>query len=302
MAGRGVKVKNADNIYHKKLLRLEDKLYEIDHELYVISFLKGRIEKLGLDKCIQKIKYFESLNEYLATCKDETEFLNYLSTRIAELKEQRVDVSLTLQNKAPLLFKKSCDQRTQNRLYYDAYDFNVSSLDCLYDYLQRETFEYHEDFDLFYDVTSMNHLRQREREIEKQKFQVYETYNTETTNNNDDQNKARALNKNATTEEVNKAEDMLSVYSIEHTESEVEEIEKNQINKKVIVRKVKSLMKYAHTGADRLVYNDLKDVKKLITLDFNNKHILALTIETLIQRSDAFYLSKTRVNLLEELY
>lgn len=293
-----MKVRNADHLHHKKLLRLEDKLYELDQEIYALNFFKSKICSNGLKASVRKINYFDSLKEYLDTCKDENEFIAYLDERSEELQQTRQDIVITLKNKAPLLVKKMYDQKTQNDLYYDAYDFNVSSLDCLYDYLQRETFEYHKEFDWVYDIRSSNHLRLRGDNRPKHSESRATDRNSRPESNIEEEN----TNQKSEEKNNNKAGDMLSVYSLEHSQVDIEIVENNNVKKKVTVRHTGTIMKNHQLGQNKLVYNDLKDVKKLISLDFSNSYVLNLTLELLIQRSNAFYLSKTRVILSAKLY
>lgn len=289
---RDFKVRNADNMYHRKLLRLEDKLYEIDHEIYVLDYLKSQIDSKGLLACDKKIKHFENMADYLSTCKDEGEFLAYLDERKDELEKSRVNIALTLRTKTPLLTKKTYDQKTQNGLYYDAYDFNISSLDCMYDYLQRETFEYHKDIDWVYDISKVNHLKTRK----DNRTRNQENVNTGLNSRNGKQIDPPAENRRIEVENTKKTDDMLSVYSIEHSHSQEEVIQSAKHDGKIMVKNMKTLMRNWQTNNDKLAYGDLGDLKKLISLDFSNTHVLNLTIELLVLRNDyTVFLSKLQV-------
>lgn len=288
---RDVRVRNADNIYHRKLMRYEDKMYEIDQEIHVLDFLKLRIARYGMEETVEKINYSDSLKQYLATCKTESEFVDYLGRRREELEREREDVVLAVKSKAPMLIKKTYDQRTQNGLYYDAYDFNISSLDCLYDYLQRETFEYQKEFDWVYDISSVNHLRLRNTDkIRSEEKKIKKVNSRKSSHVEID----ASCTKHIKTEAI-QTEDMLSVYSIENSISEEKVAETGKTKKKIIIKHRKASSKHQTLGRHKLIYGDLNNLKKLISLDFSNNKILELTLELLIQRSDAFYLSKARV-------
>ena len=96
---RDVSMRNAENSYHYRLLKLEDQLYEVDQEIFQLEFLVGRIKEKGVKSVKRKIDYFSSLRLYLETCKEEEEFVSYLEERIEILRGKRKDAVVHMQKK-----------------------------------------------------------------------------------------------------------------------------------------------------------------------------------------------------------
>lgn len=289
---RDVSMRNAENSFHYRLLKLEDQLYEIDQEIFQLEFLVKKIKEKGTEGVKKKIGYFNNLKLYLETCKDDKEFLNYLEERLTILNNNRNDVKLNLITSSRTLLKKTYDQKTQNELYYDSQDFHINSLDCLYDYLQKSTFEFMKTSDFIYDINSLNHLRLRD-----DKSKVKEKNGGEGIGNANEKDMIKSVKMMNKSLKKDLTEDKKNQFdlSVNNEISEKEIIIKSMKNPKIVIKTNRSVFKSKFDNLRKINLTELGDLKKIISMDFSSKYIVKLMIKLLIRRSVMFYDHNVRV-------
>ena len=290
---RDVSIRNADNIHTYRLLKIEDKLYELDQEIFIIDYLTKLINQHGIEKARKKINYFAGLKSYLETCNETNEFLAYLTERKGNFERSREDVKIVLMASAKGLLKKSYDQKTQNELYYDSYDFKISSLDCLYDFLQKTSFDNLNDRDYIYDINSKHNLRLRNKS-----FEQLHSVKAESVEKIMVKPKAMPKRESCNTKEKANGEFDLSVNDCESEQEEPQP----PINKpKIVVRKYSGVFKARFDDLRKIHYGELENVKKIVSLGFNNRYVVKLMVNLLIRRSCIFYDTELRVSLLVQV-